>query len=143
MEALTTIFRGMLNGATAINDNFAKIKATIDGMPTTSAWTTLSLNSGVTNVSSVYPLQYRVSGGFIEFRGAIQCSATDQLTVCTVPSGFGNVRGGANMGLATGSGYNVYVVTLTSSRVLQINRAAGSSQIEWVSINGLRFPLIA
>ncbi|WP_285151926.1 hypothetical protein [Lactococcus petauri] len=69
MEKLEKIYRGMANGAEAIDSNFQEVSKTLDGLISDSGWQDIETMNGFK--SGGIPLQYRVYHGAVHLRGRI------------------------------------------------------------------------
>ncbi|MDC0811582.1 hypothetical protein RCG39_09900 [Lactococcus petauri] len=69
MEKLEKIYRGMANGAEAIDSNFQEVSKTLDGLLNDSGWQDIETMNGFK--SGGFPLQYRIFQGAIHLRGRI------------------------------------------------------------------------
>ncbi|MBS4460918.1 hypothetical protein, partial [Lactococcus petauri] len=79
MAELKKIYRGMQNGAEAIDSNFQEVSKTLDGLLNDSGWKNIETMNGFK--SGTFPLQYRVLNGCLYLRGRI--------TTVTTTSGTG------------------------------------------------------
>ena len=69
MEKLEKIYRGMANGAEAIDSNFQEVSKTLDGLISDSGWQDIETMNGFK--SGTFPAQYRILNGCLYLRGRI------------------------------------------------------------------------
>lgn len=69
MEKLEKIYRGMANGAEAIDSNFQEVSKTLDGLLNDSGWQDIETMNGFK--SGTFPAQYRILNGCLYLRGRI------------------------------------------------------------------------
>ncbi|APC44674.1 hypothetical protein [Lactococcus phage PLg-TB25] len=105
MEKLENIYRGMANGAEAIDSNFQEVSKTLEGLLNDSGWQDIETMNGFK--SGGFPLQYRVFQGAVHLRGRINTVTTSAGTdvqfgkipvnVAQQHEWLGIVIGGSNM----------------------------------------------
>lgn len=74
MEKLEKIYRGMANGAEAIDSNFQEVSKTLDGLLSDSGWQDIETMNGFK--SGTFPLQYRIFNKNLYLRGRINTVTT-------------------------------------------------------------------
>lgn len=74
MEKLEKIYRGMANGAEAIDSNFQEVSKTLDGLISDSGWQDIETMNGFK--SGTFPLQYRIFNKNLYLRGRINTVTT-------------------------------------------------------------------
>lgn len=133
---LTKIYKGMENGAEAIEGNFGKINTALTPV---NDWQILSI-AGNAATDAATPAKWRVRDGFIEFRGLVKTKSgnlENQIVIGPIPSGI-NIEANAAAAV-TGDGNLAMGLAVVSGNLAVTKGSA--TQFGWCSLSGARLAL--